>query len=67
MIKYGTDDQLTIQRLSDKVHDLEIKVKELETEIEEQEHAVKMFNALEIAGVDNWQGYDEALIEYENT
>jgi hypothetical protein len=58
MIKYETDDQLTIQRLSDKIHDLEIKV----TELEDRE---AMLDALEAAGVDNWEGYDEALREYE--
>jgi hypothetical protein len=58
MIKF-TDDQLTIQRLSDKINDLEI-------ELAGAEKDVNMLAALEVAGVDNWEGYDEALIEYEN-
>ncbi len=49
-----TEDQLTIQRLSDRVHDLEIKVKE-------QEWYMSVLDALETEGVSNWSGYNKAM------
>ncbi len=48
------EDQLTIQRLSDRIADLEQELSECQP----------MLDALEAAGVDNWVGYSEAMKFY---
>ena len=50
--------ELTIQRLSDKIADLE-------AELEEYKDSAFMFQALDEAGVDNWEGYYEAMKIYK--
>ena len=52
-----SEDQLTIQRLSDKISDLE-------NELSEYRDAELMLEALDEAGVNNWEGYSEAMKIY---
>lgn len=37
------------------------RISRLKEEIRQLEKRVELLNALEAAGVDNWEGYDEAL------
>ncbi len=53
-----TEDQLTIQRLSDKIADLEFELSEcINNEL--------MLQALDEAGVDHWVGHSEAMKIYK--
>ena len=52
------EDQLTIQRLSDKIADLE-------AELEEYKDSAFMLQALDEAGVDHWVGHSEAMKIYK--
>lgn len=54
----------TIDSYIDENKLLKEKITKLELSMSELLHSNRMLDALEAAGVDNWEGYDEALLLY---
>lgn len=55
-----TKEQLERCAEANRMHDLEVRVQELQEQVKSMEADVAFLNALREAGVDNWEGYSHA-------
>lgn len=49
----------------DRIKDLELEIMELQSNLKEAQRDLRKLDALEAFGVDNWEGYSEAMRSLE--